>query len=176
MACSSTFLPPPPLWSELVKSYDTYGSTSCNLTYRTNLLVDPLFPRCYGQFKNLHSPDWNTGWNVLRKHFARTDEFWWIQISGHFQDFVGRQTINTGGEVLGARSMWWHITGPLLILESIQNHLFWQWAPEQMINSEFWSCSQGDLEDGNLQSIHKQGSTTESLQLTMIWRHVVTTP
>ena len=48
-----------------------------------------------------------------------------------------------------------------------------------MTNSEFWSCSQGDLVVGNLQSIQLgclQGSTTEWLQLTMIWRHVVTMP
>lgn len=32
-------VPPPPLWVELVKSYDNYGSPSCNLNIRTNLLV-----------------------------------------------------------------------------------------------------------------------------------------
>ena len=31
----------PPLWSDLVKSYDTYGSTGCCMGYRTNLLVEP---------------------------------------------------------------------------------------------------------------------------------------
>lgn len=41
MPCVSGSILPPPQWSELVKSYDTYGSTSCNLGFRANLLIDP---------------------------------------------------------------------------------------------------------------------------------------